>query len=46
VEPIPESLPTLKAYRARLLARPSYARALEEARPLRHLFPLGDPGRD
>lgn len=45
-EPIPESLPTLRAYRARLLARPSYARALEEARPYRHLFPLGDPGRD
>jgi glutathione S-transferase len=35
------------AYRARLLARPSYARALDEARPYRHLFPLGAPeGRD
>lgn len=46
VEPIPGHLPTLRAYRARLLARPSYARALGEARPYRHLFPLGDPGRD
>jgi glutathione S-transferase len=31
------------AYRARLLARPSYARALDEARPYRALFPLGAP---
>jgi glutathione S-transferase len=38
--------PNLAAYRARLLARPSYARALDEARPYRPLFPLGDPGRD
>ena len=45
-EPIPERLARLRAYRARLLARPSYARALEEARPYRHFFPLGDPGRD
>lgn len=45
-EPIPDRFATLRAYRARLLARPSYARALEEARPYRHLFPLGDPGRD
>lgn len=36
----------LRAYRDRLLARPSYARAVDEARPYRHLFPLGDPGRD
>ncbi|THD37858.1 MAG: glutathione S-transferase family protein [Sphingomonas sp.] len=35
------------AYRDRLLARPSYARALDEARPYRHMFPLGAPeGRD
>ena len=35
------------AYRQRLLARPSYARALDEARPYRHMFPLGAPeGRD
>lgn len=44
---IPEKYPALKAYRARLLARPSYARALDEARPFRHYFPLGAPeGRD
>ncbi|GGF78520.1 glutathione S-transferase [Azorhizobium oxalatiphilum] len=45
--PIPEGLAALKAYRARLLARPSYARALDEARPWRAYFPLGAPeGRD
>lgn len=37
---------TLKAYRARLLARPSYARAVDEARPFRHFFPPGAPDRD
>jgi glutathione S-transferase len=36
----------LRAYRARLLARPSMARAVEEARPYRPLFPLGAPDRD
>lgn len=36
----------LRAYRARLLARPSFARAVEAARPFRHLFPLGAPDRD
>ena len=40
---IPKTLGHLHAYRARLLARPSYARALDEARPYRHLFPLGAP---
>lgn len=44
--PIAARFANLRAYRARLLARPSYARALDEARPYRHLFPLGDPGRD
>lgn len=44
--PIPESLPMLRAYRARLLARPAFARAVEEARPYRPLFPLGAPDRD
>ncbi len=34
------------AYRRRLLARPSFARAVDEARPYRHLFPLGAPDRD
>jgi glutathione S-transferase len=41
--PIPQTLANLWAYRKRLLARPSYARALDEARPYRHLFPLGAP---
>jgi glutathione S-transferase len=36
----------LRAYRARLLARPSFARAVEEARPFRPLFPPGAPDRD
>ncbi|QSX77914.1 glutathione S-transferase family protein [Agrilutibacter solisilvae] len=34
------------AYRARLLARPSFARAVDEARPYRSYFPLGAPDRD
>jgi glutathione S-transferase len=34
------------AYRKRLLARPSFARAVDEARPYRSLFPLGAPDRD
>jgi glutathione S-transferase len=38
--------PVLRAYRARLLARPSFARAVEEARPFRPNFPLGAPDRD
>jgi glutathione S-transferase len=43
---ISEAYPLLRAYRARLLARPSFARAVEEARPFRPLFPLGAPDRD
>ena len=43
---IPEALGHLKAYRARLLSRPSFARAVDEARPYRHYFPLGAPDRD
>ena len=46
VHPIPDSLTHAKAYRARLLARPSVARAVDEARPYRHFFPLGTPDRD
>jgi glutathione S-transferase len=46
VHPIPEALTSLKAYRARVLARPSVARVIDEARPYRHLFPLGAPDRD
>jgi glutathione S-transferase len=44
--PIPERFAALKAYRARLLARPSVARAIDEARPYRAYFPLGAPDRD
>jgi len=44
--PIGEARPVLRAYRTRLLARPSFARVVEEARPFRHLFPLGAPDRD
>ncbi len=38
--------PNVLAYRRRLLARPSFARAVDEARPFRHYFPLGAPERD
>ncbi|QSN64843.1 glutathione S-transferase family protein [Caballeronia sp. M1242] len=38
--------PNVIAYRKRLLARPSFARAVDEARPYRPLFPLGAPDRD
>jgi len=34
------------AYRQRLLTRPSFTRAVDEARPYRHFFPLGAPDRD
>jgi glutathione S-transferase len=44
--PIAAAYPVLRAYRARLLARPSFARAVDEARPYRPLFPLGAPDRD
>ncbi len=43
---ISEAYPLLRAYRERLLSRPSFARAVEEARPYRPLFPLGAPDRD
>lgn len=46
VRPIPDALANLKAYRARLLARPSVARCVDDARPYRHFFPLGAPDRD
>jgi len=36
----------VRAYRQRLLARPSFARAVDEARPYRKYFPLGAPDRD
>jgi glutathione S-transferase len=44
--PIPAEHTHLKAYRARLLARPSMARAVDDARRFRHYFPLGAPDRD
>ena len=43
---IPERYENLRAYRARLLKRPSFARAVEEARYFRAYFPLGAPDRD
>lgn len=46
VNEIPVSRAALKAYRARLLKRPSVARAVDEARPFRTLFPPGAPDRD
>lgn len=44
--PIGEAFVNVRAYRRRLLARPSFARAVDEARPYRRLFPLGAPDRD
>jgi glutathione S-transferase len=44
--PIEDRFANLRAYRSRLLARPSFARAVDEARPYRPHFPLGPPDRD
>jgi glutathione S-transferase len=44
--PISEDFTRVRAYRQRLLARPSFARAVDEARPFRKYFPLGAPDRD
>jgi len=44
--PIADAHANLLAYRARLLARPSFARAVEEARKYRPFFPLPIPDRD
>jgi len=46
VQPIGEAFSNVRAYRRRLLAQPSFARAVDEARPYRQLFPLGAPDRD
>jgi glutathione S-transferase len=46
VEEIGPDRPRLAAYRARLLAHPTVARAVDEARPYRAFFPLGAPDRD
>ncbi|ARP83538.1 glutathione S-transferase [Bordetella genomosp. 8] len=44
--PIPARCAHVRAYRQRLLRYPSFARAVEEARPYRAWFPLGAPDRD
>jgi glutathione S-transferase len=46
VHPIAPQLANVRAYRQRLLERPSFARAVDEARPYRANFPLGAPERD
>jgi glutathione S-transferase len=46
VHPIDESCLSLRDYRARLLRRSSFARAVDEARPYRVNFPSGAPDRD
>src|SRR5262245_4992953 len=44
--PIGARFANVRAYRASLLKRPSFTRAVEEARPFRKFFPLGAPDRD
>lgn len=44
--PIGEVYSRVRDYRRRLLTRPSFARAVDEARPYRQFFPLGAPDRD
>ena len=44
--PIDDRFSGVRAYRARLLTRPSVVRTVDEARPYRKLFPLGAPDRD
>jgi glutathione S-transferase len=46
VHQIGDAFPQLRAYRTRLLARPSFARAVEEGRKYRSYFPFGAPDRD
>ena len=46
VHPVAEKFATVRAYRQRLLARPAFARAVDEARPYRQHFPPGAPDRD
>lgn len=46
VHQIGPDFPVLRAFRSRLLARPSFARAVEEGRKYRAYFPLGAPDRD
>jgi glutathione S-transferase len=44
--PIDDGFSHARSYRNRLLRRPSFARAVKEARPYRPLFPPGAPDRD
>jgi glutathione S-transferase len=46
VHPVGDRFPGVLAYRRRVLARPSVARVVDEARPYRKLFPQGAPDRD
>jgi len=46
VHPIEDHFPGVRDYRNRVLARPSVARTVNEARPYRKLFPQGAPDRD
>jgi glutathione S-transferase len=46
VHQISDAHANLRAYRTRLLKRPSFARCVEEARPYRSYFPPGAPDRD
>jgi len=46
VHEIRDEYPQVRAYRARLLARPSVARTVDEGRPFRQFFPPGAPDRD
>jgi glutathione S-transferase len=46
VHPIGDDCPRVRAFRGRLLARPSIARTVDEARPYRNFFPGGAPDRD
>jgi len=46
VQPIDLAFANARAYRQRLLARPSCVRAVDEARPYRKFFPPGAPDRD
>ncbi|AUW57202.1 glutathione S-transferase [Sphingobium sp. SCG-1] len=46
VHPVADRFANVLAYRARLLERPSFARAVDEARPYRGFFPLPVPEAD
>jgi glutathione S-transferase len=46
VHPIADRFAAVRAYRSRVLARPSVVRVIDEARPFRAMFPGGAPDRD